>query len=469
MTKRTLTSQRPYPNSYWVEPGRLLAGEYPGGMDPADTKERLQQLLACGVTTFIDLTRELEAEPYVPLFAQLSAGPIQHLRFPILDHSIPERPHIIVDALNAIDAAHRRGECAYVHCRAGIGRTGMVVAAYLMRQGLDNEAAFDRLQTLWQECGRAKRWPVVPETDEQIEYVRRWNEPGRTQSAYKDRVEGALVGLVLADSIACAIKAKALDATLDSNAELPLADVLPADSGPTLVVLESLLTHGKHDPKDQLQRYQAWLRSVQGNPLVNVPDAFKRAVAASLWSHKKYAGSHDPRNLDAHSVARSLAVALCFPNSGERAVELAAEVSRTTQQAPVVLDVCRAFTAYVLDALLGSAATVVAAGRGPHVVALSHRLQKPEVLDVIERRASYRKRDGSAPGVLDAALQAFATASSYAAGVQALTSAAAPTATALFGALAGAAWGASAMPQPWRRSVPRQTSLVQLIEKLPTL
>ncbi|MET0659556.1 MAG: protein-tyrosine phosphatase family protein [Steroidobacteraceae bacterium] len=173
MPSRPNNPDRPYPNSYWVEPGLLLAGEYPGSLDRADTKARLERLLTCGVTTFIDLTRDLEMDAYAPFLGQLTNRAVQHHRFPILDHSIPERPQIVVDALNAIDAAHRREECVYVHCRAGIGRTGLVVAAYLMRRGLDNEQAFDRLQTLWQECGRAKRWPIVPETDEQIEYVRR--------------------------------------------------------------------------------------------------------------------------------------------------------------------------------------------------------------------------------------------------------------------------------------------------------
>ena len=468
MSSRPNKPDRPYPNSYWVEPGLLLAGEYPGGVDQADTKVRLERLLACGVTTFVDLTRDLEMEAYAPLLGQLAHRAVQHHRFPILDHSIPERPQIVIDALNAIDAAHRRKECAYVHCRAGIGRTGLVAAAYLMRQGLDNEQAFDRLQMLWQECGRAKRWPIVPETDEQIEYVRRWHEPGRGTSAYADRAQGALLGLVLADSIASSINANVLAATLDPTAALALPDVLYPDSGLTVAVLESFLVRGQHDPLDQLQRYVAWSRGVQADARVSIPDAFKRALAASQWSRKRYAGSHDPRNLDAHSISRSLAVALCFPNNGERTVELAADVSRTTQQAPIVLDACRAFAAYVLDALLGSSPDVVAAGRGPHVVALTHRSQKPEILEVIERRAGYGKRDSTAPAVLNAALQALATTSSFAGGVQTLSASSVPTAAALFGALAGAARGASALPPAWRRSLPRQAVLAQLIERLPT-
>jgi ADP-ribosylglycohydrolase len=466
MMFRQRPPDRPYPNSYWVEPGLLLAGEYPLGIDATETKERLRNLVACGVKCFVDLTRELEMEPYEPLLVEVTNEPIRHQRFAILDHSIPERPQIIVAALDAIDAAHRRGECVYVHCRAGIGRTAMVVAAYLMRRGLSNEDAFDRLQELWQECARARRWPIVPETDEQIEYVRRWREPGRVDAAHADRAAGALVGLVLADALASAVKSRVLDPTLSVNQRPSLVPFLYSDSGMTVALLESLLEQGQHDPLDQLQRYLAWTRSVQNDPRI-VPETLKRALATWQWSGKTYAGSHDPTNLEAHSVARSAAVALYYPAGGERTVNLAAEVSRTTQQAPIVLDVCRAFTAYVLDALLGDPQDVVAAGRGPNVVALTQRMQRDEVFAVIERRARYRRRDASAPAVLDAALRAFGSTDRFEDGLRSLLPPYPTSAAALFGALMGAARGLSDIPQAWRDALPQRAMLDQLVRRLP--
>jgi hypothetical protein len=56
--------QPPLPNSYWVEPGRLLAGEYPASASRADSLERLQRLLAAGVTYFLDLTEPGELAAY---------------------------------------------------------------------------------------------------------------------------------------------------------------------------------------------------------------------------------------------------------------------------------------------------------------------------------------------------------------------------------------------------------------------
>ena len=47
--------------------------------------------------------------------------------------------------LDQIDAAQRRGQRVYVHCWGGIGRTGTLVGCYLVRHGLDGEAAIAEL------------------------------------------------------------------------------------------------------------------------------------------------------------------------------------------------------------------------------------------------------------------------------------------------------------------------------------
>ena len=67
----------PIPNSYWVLPGRVLAGEYP--------RAQIKRLVAEGVDRFIDLTHPDELEPYVDLLPKHAV----HRRFPITDHSVP--------------------------------------------------------------------------------------------------------------------------------------------------------------------------------------------------------------------------------------------------------------------------------------------------------------------------------------------------------------------------------------------
>lgn len=71
----------PLPHSYWVLPGKLLAGEYPRNKDERSSREKIAVLLGAGVKAFIDLTEADEGLlPYAPLLMGAS-----HERFPIRD------------------------------------------------------------------------------------------------------------------------------------------------------------------------------------------------------------------------------------------------------------------------------------------------------------------------------------------------------------------------------------------------
>ncbi len=52
-------------HAWWVEPDRLLAGEYPGSRNPAKAARKLRVLIEGGVDTIIDLTEDGEmSRPY---------------------------------------------------------------------------------------------------------------------------------------------------------------------------------------------------------------------------------------------------------------------------------------------------------------------------------------------------------------------------------------------------------------------
>jgi ADP-ribosyl-[dinitrogen reductase] hydrolase len=160
----------PLRNSYWVVPGKVLAGEHPGGTTIEATRERLQRLTAAGVECFMDLTEPSELKPYDP---ELPLS-IEYLRKPIRDHSIPAQRGHMVEILDCIQDAVESGRCVYIHCRAGIGRTGTVVGCLLVERGLPGEAALDELNRLWQQSERSQNWGSVPETDAQVDFVRTW-------------------------------------------------------------------------------------------------------------------------------------------------------------------------------------------------------------------------------------------------------------------------------------------------------
>ena len=50
----------PYPRSFWVLPGKFLAGYYPGSRDPATAQEKLTKLLEYGVRQVVNLMEKTE-------------------------------------------------------------------------------------------------------------------------------------------------------------------------------------------------------------------------------------------------------------------------------------------------------------------------------------------------------------------------------------------------------------------------
>jgi len=184
-----MTSPRPHDNCYWVEPGRFLAGEYPGDGSSDRALERLQAYLDLGVDCFVDLTTEADGlEPYEDLLldeAESRGMAVEYQRFPIRDMNIPERPEDMVVILDHIDRRLADGRKVYVHCWGGVGRTGTVVGCYLVRQGASGDDALARLQDLWSTVSSAKQayFPRSPQTYRQISMVRLWAEPGDEATA----------------------------------------------------------------------------------------------------------------------------------------------------------------------------------------------------------------------------------------------------------------------------------------------
>lgn len=170
--------KRPISESYWVEPGRLLAGEYPGQYTSESTRQRIDALLEAGFDTFIDLTRPNETVPYYRLLleeAELYEVCVERHNFPIGDFGLPT-PEGMRSILDKIDAALQNGRKIYLHCWGGIGRTGTTVGCYLVRRGMTGEEALRQLAEWWRNVPKSRIHRHSPETYEQAEFIRGWAE-----------------------------------------------------------------------------------------------------------------------------------------------------------------------------------------------------------------------------------------------------------------------------------------------------
>lgn len=167
---------RPIPESYWVEPGRLLAGEYPAQFERELTRKRVDALIEAGFNTFIDLTRPNETIAYLRILmdeAKLYEVEIRHHRFSIGDFGLPT-PQQMKSILDTIDASLQAGRKIYLHCWGGIGRTGTTVGCYLVRRGKSGEEALRQLSEWWHSVPKSHIHPRSPETHEQAEFIRNW-------------------------------------------------------------------------------------------------------------------------------------------------------------------------------------------------------------------------------------------------------------------------------------------------------
>lgn len=144
----------PIPDSYWVIPGRFLAGEYPGSTSEESTRANLRNFIASGITAFIDLTHPgeyglLPYESWLLEEAKAAGKKISYNRHSIGDFGTPTEEEM-VETLNTIANALQAGETLYMHCMAGRGRTGTVVGCFLVEAGLKGDDALLELQHLRQ-------------------------------------------------------------------------------------------------------------------------------------------------------------------------------------------------------------------------------------------------------------------------------------------------------------------------------
>jgi hypothetical protein len=172
----------PLPRSYWVAPGKLLAGAHPGSSERSEANGNLSGLVAVGVTRVISSMEESERNhsgkavvDYAATIKQMAAERgrgIECLRYPIVDGSIPTTA-MMTATLNQIDEAIGAGGTVYVHCWGGRGRTGLVVCCWLIRHGIAAPAqAVEHLQTLIQH--NAAAFHPTPENSKQRDFVRNW-------------------------------------------------------------------------------------------------------------------------------------------------------------------------------------------------------------------------------------------------------------------------------------------------------
>lgn len=473
-------------------------------------------MFAAGVNSFLDLTRPGECDSYL---SWLPTN-IEYDNRPLIDHGIPEAEEQMRDVLDVAHEALRRRRTLYVHCRAGIGRTGTVIGCLLAELGVPGEPALAELNRLWQQCARSRSWLAVPETVEQTQYVLNWR-PLREQAAIvkntsarvpaaasenvlaaaaapqplavraravatddagagalRERFHGAVLGLAVGDALAAATQGRA------PGSFAPLTDLVEGallelprggwsdDTAMALCLADSLLERRSFDARDQVQRFVRWQTegylSATGR-CIGITAGVTKALAAARFRRQMFAGSHDPKQRDKDPLTRVAPSVLYYFASASRAVHQATEAARTTCQAPAVL-AATAFFAAVLHAAVSGVERDRLLAPDP-----ASWTRKPA-----DRRLAALARGDYAPQsaqgggssdaieVLQAALRIFASTANFRDGALAAANLGGDSDVigAIYGQLAGAYYGVQAIPLTWREALLRRELLEDYAQKL---
>ncbi|PYX07406.1 MAG: tyrosine protein phosphatase [Acidobacteria bacterium] len=157
---------------YWIDspwPGRLAIAARPRGGDWLE--DDISAWRHAGVDVVLSLLTRDEAEE-LDLTREpdlCRAKGIRFLTFPIPDRHVPGSKTEADNWLARVAELLQAGQNVVIHCRQGIGRSGMIAAALLVSNGTSPGEAFQRISDA--------RGVAVPETTEQKEWVRHFLKP----------------------------------------------------------------------------------------------------------------------------------------------------------------------------------------------------------------------------------------------------------------------------------------------------
>jgi len=151
---------------WWVKgpwPGKLAVAARPRGGDWLE--DEIANWRREGIRIVVSLlTPEEEREFQIEReSADARAQGITFLGLPIRDRQTPDSESDMQSAVQQLDDTLASGQNVLVHCRQGIGRSGLLAACLLVNRGWSPEAAMKELSEV--------RGVSVPETRQQHQWI----------------------------------------------------------------------------------------------------------------------------------------------------------------------------------------------------------------------------------------------------------------------------------------------------------
>jgi protein-tyrosine phosphatase len=154
---------------HWLRgpwPGKLALAARPRGGDWLD--DEISNWKRAGISLVVSL---LTSDEERDLGLTKEAGAIKQqglefTAFPIPDRQVPSSEGTLGQVLEKMNTALASGKNILIHCRQGVGRTGLVAACLLVKTGLSPGSAVETVS--------AARGVSIPETTEQRDWIERY-------------------------------------------------------------------------------------------------------------------------------------------------------------------------------------------------------------------------------------------------------------------------------------------------------
>lgn len=299
-------------------------------------------------------------------------------------------------------------------------------------------------------------------------------------NATKNRFRGCLLGLACGDAVGTTVEFCARGSFLrvqDMVGGGPFA-LKPGewtdDTSMALCLAASLVERGGFDAHDQMTRYVRW---AQEGYLSSMGQCFDigTTIALALNRFRKtqnpFSGSEDPMTAGNGCIMRLAPVPMYFYPDHEAAIRYSGESARTTHGARECIEACQLLGSMLFKALDGQPKDEILFGRhrsGNAAAFLSEKIQALVAGSYRGKQEPEIRASGYVVESLEAALWCFDRTETFRDAI--LTAANlgqdADTTAAVCGQIAGAYYGADAIPETWRLLLAKRGVIIELADRL---
>ena len=430
-------------------PGKKQPGSISGhhDRDLGIDLDRIAAWNAAAVVTLME-QHELEKVAIANIGAEVRRRHMEWHHWPIVDVDVPDTDF---EAGWPARSAKLRtvlacGGRVLIHCRGGVGRSGMLAARLLVESGMPALEAITEVRTArphavetpaqerWVAAGRPTPLPQPP------------TSPGNL----RDRAVGAMIGLAVGDALGAAIEFQPkprfalLDDMRDGGPHHLKRGQWTDDTAMALALADSLLHDPALDANDLMTRFQDWYErgtySCTGN-CFDIGNTTRSALMRFKRDRSPLAGSTSASASGNGALMRLAPVAVCHWSSRAEMLRVAELQTRTTHGSPATLTASAIFAAMLADAIAGQGlADILAGDAGSRIDGGWCGLHRDRI-----------QGSGYVAKSLQAAVWAVSRTTDFRSAILLAANLGddADTTAAIAGQLAGALYGLSGIPEAW--------------------